>query len=92
MEMHAKEQNPGVNSIVELPRKIRKTLLPPRTLELEHLDALQEENVTVELASALDIEDKMVPHAAQLHLILELLVSQTLSANRVFEGIADDGL
>lgn len=77
---------------IRLPHKIRQVALPSRAFELQHLDALKEENVTVELASALDVKDEVIPHATKFHLVLELLVSQALPANGVLEGVAHDCL
>lgn len=44
------------------------------------------------MAGALDIEDEVIPHSSQFHLALELVVSQALPADGVFERIDDYGL
>lgn len=76
----------------QLPHNVRQAPLPLRAFELQHLDAFEEENITVELAGALDVEDEVVPHAAQLHLVLEFFMSQAFPADCVLEGITDDCL
>lgn len=69
-----------------------QTTLPPVALQLHHLDSLQEENVALKLASALNVEDEVVPNTAQLDLALELLVTQALTADSIVESILDNSL
>lgn len=75
-----------------LPHEISQASLPARTFQLQDLDAFEEEDVAVELAGALNIEDEVVAYPTELHLALEFLVSQTFSADGVVEGVTDDSL
>jgi len=69
-----------------------QTTLPPGALQLHHLHSLQEENVALKLASALNVEDEVVSDTSQLDFALELLVAQALAANSVIESILDNSL
>lgn len=76
----------------DLAHKVRQAALPSCAFQLQHLDALQEEGVAFELANTLDVEDEVVADATELDLALELLVSQTLSADGILEGIHNNCL
>lgn len=77
---------------IGLPHQVRHVSLHDLALDLERLDALDEQVVAVELSGALDVEDEVVAHAAQLDLVPELVVAQHLARDRVVERVDDDGL
>lgn len=80
------------NYIWPLPRHEGHLLLEPLALGLEVLNRLQEQLVRVPLARRLDLEDEVIPLAAQLDLVRELRVAQALPADRVLHRVFDDGL
>lgn len=73
------------------PHQLTQPLLQDRTLELQHLDAFEKELVAVPLAGALDPEDEVVAHPAELDLVLELVVPETFAADGVAHWVVDDG-
>lgn len=80
------------NSRLLLPNHIVNLVFELLALLLQLLHCLQEQLVAVPLPRALDGEDEVVPPSSQLHLALELFVSQTLPADCVSHRVDDDGL
>lgn len=76
----------------DLAHKVRQAPLPSCAFQLQDLDTLQEEGIAFELANTLDVKDEVVADATELDLALELLVSQTLSADGILEGIHNNCL
>lgn len=72
-----------------LPRHVGELLLEPLTLGLEQLDRFQEQLIRVPLARRLDLEDKVVPLAAQLDLVLKFGMPQHFPADSVFHCVLD---
>jgi hypothetical protein len=75
-----------------LPHQVVQVSLEALTLDLECANRLQEDLVTVDLTSAFNTENEVVANAAKLHLVLELVVTKTLSRNGVLHWICNNSL
>lgn len=84
------QTSPSLTSSRLLHHLVQPPLYPLR-LDPQLLHALEEQLVALDLARALDAEDEVVAHTAQLDFVLELRVSQALSADGVVHGLIDKG-
>ena len=74
--------SPPLFQLIEMP-------LEPLRLRLQQSHAIKEKLIALKLPRALNTEDKMIADPAQLHLIFELVMPETFSADRVFHWIGD---
>jgi hypothetical protein len=91
-KMHHIRNSTGDDHMAALCHQVGQTALPAGALQLQDLHSFQEENIAFELASALHVEDEVIPNAAKLDLALEFLVAQALSADGVVESVPYDSL
>lgn len=77
---------------LRLPHQVVQVSLEALTLNLQCADRLQEDLVTIDLTSALNREDEVIANATKLHLVLELVVTKTLSRDGILHWVCNDSL
>jgi len=77
---------------LRLPHQVVEVSLEALTLDLECANRFQEDLITVDLTSAFDTEDEVITNTAELHLVLELVMTKALSRNSVLHWVCNNSL